>query len=135
MADIETEGGCLCGAVRYRVTGEAVSSNICHCQSCRRASGAPNVAWFTVRTAQFLLTAGAVAVFHSSQPVKRTFCAQCGTPLTYEHLDAAGYVDVTTASLDDPNVFHPAREIWLSHKLPWVAVDPRRSHHQQDSKR
>jgi len=43
-----SEGGCLCGAVRYRMVGAPLSSAICHCASCRRASGAPTVAWLTV---------------------------------------------------------------------------------------
>ena len=43
------EGGCLCGAVRYRISGSPLSSVNCHCESCRRASGAPAVAWISRR--------------------------------------------------------------------------------------
>ena len=39
------EGGCLCGAVRYRVSGDPVAATLCHCRSCRRASGGVTVAW------------------------------------------------------------------------------------------
>ena len=41
----EIEGGCLCGATRYRATGRPTSTMICHCQTCRRAAGSPDVAW------------------------------------------------------------------------------------------
>ena len=45
MTGPPAEGGCLCGAIRYRVSGEAVAATLCHCRSCRRASGGTNVAW------------------------------------------------------------------------------------------
>src|SRR5258708_32619699 len=48
-----TEGGCLCGAVRYRVSGEPVAATLCHCRSCRKASGGTNVAWAGVDKSAF----------------------------------------------------------------------------------
>ena len=45
MTDDPAEGGCLCGSVRYRVAGDPVAATLCHCRSCRRASGGTNVAW------------------------------------------------------------------------------------------
>jgi hypothetical protein len=38
------EGGCLCGAIRYRVSGKPANTMICHCRTCRRAAGSPVVA-------------------------------------------------------------------------------------------
>jgi hypothetical protein len=78
------------------------------------------VAWVTFPSAQFQLLQGQLTAFHSSQPVRRTFCATCGTPLTYEHADSAGFVDVTTCSLDNPESFPPTHHSWLSHDLAWV---------------
>ena len=49
------EGGCICGAIRYRVTGHPTNSMICHCQTCRRVSASPVVAWVTFPAAQFHL--------------------------------------------------------------------------------
>lgn len=114
------EGGCICGAVRYRATGEPSNSMVCHCQTCRRVAGAPVVAWVTFATDQFQLLRGQPLQFHSSEPVRRTFCGACGTPLTYEHRDGIGFVDVTTCSLDDPDLFPPTHHSWLSHDLAWV---------------
>jgi hypothetical protein len=86
------EGGCICGAIRYRVAGEPTNTMICHCQSCRRVAAAPVVAWVTFPKARFELLRGHPAEFRSSPPVRRTFCAACGTPLTYEHSDSKGSV-------------------------------------------
>ena len=116
------EGGCLCGAVRYRASGEAFHSTLCHCRSCRRAAGAPLVAWTTFRNAEFALTRGTPIRYRSSPPVVRTFCGACGTPLTYQHTSFPDEVDVTVASLDDPASFAPADHTWTSEKIPWLAL-------------
>ena len=79
------EGGCLCGALRYRATGEARFSTLCHCASCRRAAGAPAVAWVTFAEGSFAFTRGEPVQFRSSPPVVRSFCGRCGTPLSYRH--------------------------------------------------
>jgi hypothetical protein len=54
-------GGCLCGAVRYEAQGPATQLCFCHCESCRRAAGAPGVPWATFQAANFKLTKGALA--------------------------------------------------------------------------
>ena len=120
MPTSAAEGGCICGAIRYRVSGAPTNSMMCHCQSCRRVAAAPVVAWITFPIAQFQLVRGQPSEFHSSELVRRTFCANCGTPLTYEHRHDAGFVDVTTCSLDDANLFPPTHHSWLSHDLAWV---------------
>jgi len=115
-----SEGGCICGAIRYRVSGKPSNSMVCHCQTCRRVAASPVVAWVTFPTARFQLLHGHLAEFQSSQSVRRTFCAACGTPLTYEHSAHSGSVDVTTCSLDSPESFPPTHHSWLSHDLAWV---------------
>ena len=114
------EGGCVCGAIRYRVDGAPTNTMICHCQTCRRVAAAPVVAWVTFPTARFDLLKGHPASFHSSEPVRRTFCPACGTALTYQHSDSGDFVDITTCSLDNPELFPPTHHSWLSHDLAWV---------------
>jgi len=93
---------------------------ICHCRSCRRAASAPAVPWVTFAKADFAFTAGAPRYFASSAPVRRSFCPVCGAPLTYEHTERPGEVDVTTAALDDPEAYPPAYHAWLEDDLAWV---------------
>lgn len=114
------EGGCLCGNVRYVSDGAPKGSMICHCRSCRKAAGSPAVAWVTFRPGAFSFTRGTPGVFHSSPGVTRTFCPECGTPLTYAHDERADDLDVTTCSLDDPEAFPPTHHAWLRHTLAWV---------------
>ena len=117
------EGGCLCGGVRYRVAAEPRTSAICHCVSCRRASGAQSVAWVVFPSGAFSFVSGDPAEFRSSAEVSRTFCGRCGTSLTYRHGGDPDSIDLTVASLDDPDEFPPARHIWLEDKVGWESVD------------
>jgi hypothetical protein len=110
--------------VRYRFTATPSSSANCHCRSCRRASGAPVVAWITVRRAELTLLSGTPGVFHSSPGVTRQFCGRCGTQLTYESGRHPDTIDITTASLDDPEAYPPAAEVWLEHRLGWQPTSP-----------
>ena len=58
VLDPPAEGGCLCGAIRYRVDGEVEDSAYCHCRTCQRQSGAPVVAWFALPPAPRALAQG-----------------------------------------------------------------------------
>lgn len=117
------EGGCLCGAVRFRVEGPAVLAELCHCAMCRRAVGAPVVGLGTWARERFRWTAGEPVVHASSDEAQRSFCGRCGTSLLFERLGARDTVDVTLASLDDPVPFAPTAHIWTMSRLPWLHLD------------
>lgn len=120
MPETTVEGGCFCGSIRYRAGGRPTNTMICHCRSCRRIAGSPVVAWVTFPLARFRFTKGRPSEFRSSEPVRRTFCASCGTPLTYEISDSPDTVDITTCSLDAPEAFPPTHHSWLGHDLAWI---------------
>jgi hypothetical protein len=117
------EGGCLCGAIRFRVSGTPQYSVICHCATCRKASGAPSVAWLTFRREQFELLSGDPRSYRSSSGVIRRFCGTCGSGISYENAETPDSIDLTTMSLDDPNRFPPASEVWAEHRIPWQIVN------------
>jgi hypothetical protein len=121
---MEATGGCLCGAIRYRVTGPPQATSLCHCESCRRATGGPSLAWVIFAEEDVEITQGTLAVYASSPGVERGFCARCGTSLSYARANRPGLFDVTTASLDDPEAFPPAKEIWTEERLSWEAANP-----------
>lgn len=116
------EGGCLCGAVRYRIEGEPLVSGTCQCRSCRKASAAAIVPWIHLESEKFSFTKGKPADFNSSPSVTRTFCGSCGTPLTYWKTSYGRTLDVTTCSLDDPDAFPPVAHVWTSHRLRWIEL-------------
>jgi hypothetical protein len=126
-------GGCLCGAIRYNADAPFKSVSVCHCHSCRLASGAPTVSWFVLPMRQFHWLRGAPKLIASSPPVKRGFCDRCGTQLSYQHDDAPDEIEITTLSLDEPGQVRPTREIWLSDRVAWVPINPLLEHYSQDS--
>jgi hypothetical protein len=128
------EGGCLCGAIRYRATTAPRVSTLCHCRSCQLASGAPSVAWTVFPVDAFAFVEGIPAQFESSPGVLRTFCGQCGTPLAYMRMDEGGTIDVTTATLDDADDYAPTKEIWIADKLSWERLNDDMRHFSGSSK-
>ena len=113
------KGGCHCGAVRYECAQPISKPSICHCTSCRRATGAHAVAWMTVNLASFRLLSGALREYASSEGVLRSFCERCGCSIGYTHRKYPGEIDVTLASLDDPSVVAPTVHIWMSNAPTW----------------
>ena len=113
-------GGCYCGAVRYEAQGPATECTMCHCRDCQRVSGAPALAWFTVPTSRLRYTQGAPVEFSSSERVWRGFCGQCGTTLTWRHEDIPDLIDVTTCSLDDPELTPPRDHTFASSQVRWL---------------
>ncbi len=106
--------------MRYVASGRPSLSMICHCPSCRRASGAPAVAWVTFALTDVTFVRGVPASFPSSPMVTRTFCPTCGTPLTYRHGGRPAELDVTSASLDVPAAFPPTHHAWVAEGIAWA---------------
>ena len=115
------EGGCLCGAVRFRCEGEPINVRTCHCRNCQKAMGSP----FFAR-ALFPQTAlsveGETDRYPSSPTLERVFCKTCGTRLFAWRSNgtAAG---VALATFDDRNAFAPTEHIWVAEKMDWVKLD------------
>lgn len=123
MTTQSLEGGCFCGAIRYRVAGPEKFACFCHCESCQRAAGAPVVAWATYTRQSFDVTRGEMHWHHSSPGVTRGICSSCGSSITYENRNRKGEIDVTLNSLDDPGLPALRAHIWTEDAQPWLVVD------------
>jgi len=115
-------GGCFCGFVRYEIAAAPYSETCCHCSICRRTSGAPFVAWFSVPLGDYRLVSGEPASFQSSDHATRTFCPRCGTPLSFRSRNSPSEIDVTTCSLDMPQALPPRDHTYTSSRLGWVEL-------------
>ncbi len=112
-------GGCQCGAVRFSVERLGRGS-ICHCRMCQKAFGAfygPLITSYGVTW-----TRGAPRLFRSSDRVNRGFCANCGTPLTYQ-VDG-GELELAIGAFDRPEVAAPLIQVNRHARQPFVDALP-----------
>jgi hypothetical protein len=114
------EGGCQCGAVRFAADGAPRFVARCHCRSCRRATGAAFSTWVGFAEAQ-ARWAGNPA-FHASSPgVRRGFCRDCGTPLSYQGDKWASEIHILIGAFDEPAAFTPTNDAFPGEALSWCA--------------
>lgn len=113
-------GGCHCGAVRYQMPREIGHHALCHCTDCRKASGAPAVAW-ALAPADRITVTGETQVYESSDHGRRHFCGRCGTGLFYTNeVIFPGMMDVQSATLDDPDALVLQAQIQTAERIGWM---------------
>ncbi|WP_439542853.1 GFA family protein [Hyphomicrobium sp.] len=110
-------GGCQCGAVRFRVDGPLGDASVCHCRMCQKAFGSFYAPLVSVREGTLTWTRGAPKLFQSSNAARRGFCADCGTPLTYEAPDG---VAIAIGAFDAPQDIAPQIQWGVEAKLAFV---------------
>ncbi|MFT4090525.1 MAG: GFA family protein [Asticcacaulis sp.] len=116
MDDLRT-GGCQCGAVRFRFTGALGEASICHCRMCQKAFGNFFAPLVSVAEERLIWTRAEPKRFQSSNHVRRGFCGECGTPLTYEAPDG---VALAIATFDVPSDIAPVIQFGTETKLRYV---------------
>jgi len=114
-------GGCLCGAVRYRLASEPFDAGWCHCRTCQLTSGSPAMAFATVPTGDWSIDRGEGKIhkIRSSSFGHRLFCADCGSPLGIQVDFQPETIDFPIATLDRPDAVVPAFHIFTGSKVSW----------------
>ncbi len=110
-------GGCQCGAVRFRVTTDLGSASICHCRMCQKAFGGFFGPLVSVKDGGIEWTRGEPDHFASSNFVRRGFCKNCGTPLTFEH--GADGVEIAIGAFDQPDTIIPTSQLAHDAAVPY----------------
>ena len=115
-------GGCLCGAVRYRLASEPFDAGWCHCRLCQLSSGSPGLVFATVPCDDFVIEQGMERIgrIRSSDFGSRRFCTACGTPLTMQVDHQPDTVDFTVATLGAPDDVRPAFHIFQDEAIGWA---------------
>lgn len=115
------EGGCHCGAIRYRLEGAPLHHALCHCSDCRKSAGAPMVGWAMFPAAALSVTRGEPKEYASSESGRRQFCGDCGTGLLYRNeAMLPGLVDVQSSTFDDPEAVPAQVHIQAAERLGWM---------------
>jgi hypothetical protein len=116
------EGGCLCGAIRYRSSAAPVRGVICHCSMCRKHSGAPVLAFVHFPRDAFTWVKGEPTRFRSSQYAERGFCPKCGSTLSMHEEVLQDRVQVTLGSVDEPHRARIDDHVWTKDRVAWFEV-------------
>jgi hypothetical protein len=116
-------GSCLCGAIRYEITGRISPIVLCHCSKCRKANGSAFHSGSVCRTSKFRWISGRDEIrrFATASGYTTQFCPTCGSPVPSEPT-AEGYVVLPTGALDQDPGTRPIRHIWVASKAPWFEI-------------
>jgi hypothetical protein len=132
MADegeLTLEGGCTCGAVRYRMTSKPMIVHCCHCRWCQRETGASFALNAMIETDRIVLLEGAPeavdTLTSSGKGQKIVRCPTCRVALWSHYAGAGGALSfLRVGTLDDPDRLPPDIHIFTSSKQPWVMLPP-----------
>jgi hypothetical protein len=120
------EGGCACGAVRYRLESRPMFVHCCHCHDCQRQTGSAFVLNALIETAQVTILSGELCrsamPTDSGRPHGIDRCGACGTASASEYAGLATVRFVRVGTLDDPSIFPPDVHIYVRSKLPWISL-------------
>jgi len=121
----EMTGGCLCGKVRYKASGEPALIAVCHCKNCQRQAGTAFSIVVAVPESAMSIE-GTTKTFNdkgdSGQPVFRIFCPECGSPIISQAPVMPGLNIIKAGTLDDTSWLKPTMEIFCDSAQPWVAL-------------
>lgn len=128
LPEFPVEGGCLCGAARYRLTGAPLGSYNCHCKDCQRTSGGTHTMSMPVARERLEHLSGELMHYDkpadSGRTVRMVGCARCGTKLWNEPLASPQMLVLKPGTLDDSSWAVPVGNIWTDSALPWADIDP-----------
>jgi hypothetical protein len=121
MSDV-LHGRCSCGAIRFVASAAPFQVSWCHCKDCRRQTGAPAVVWAGFKTDEVTFQ-GTPKRRRSSEHVTRAFCADCGTPISYEHEELPGEIYIHAGLFDEADQLVPDRHAYVTSRLFWIHLE------------
>ena len=122
MADT-LQGRCFCGEVQFEFETPIVACVNCHCESCRRQCSAPMATYIGVTDSQWRWTGAMPETWCSSPGVERTFCGNCGSPLSFRSEKLSDTMHFYLVALEQPEAFQPTLHVAYEEKLCWMPAD------------
>jgi len=124
--DLPCEGGCVCGAVRYRLLEDPLEIHVCHCTRCQTVSGSAFVMCMPVHTRSLELLGSAPEAVEFEDPdglaKRHRRCPNCGCCLWGEIEGLPEVLALQAGTLDDTSSLEPIAHIWTSSAQPWIEI-------------
>ncbi len=116
------KGHCRCGAVAMTASGEPVFSVFCHCDDCRRATGAPVLSSVAFKKVDINWHESKGLKRHTNGTAHRLFCNECGSAIAQEHDSAADRTYFNTGFMDEPNNYPPTAHAYEGEQIQWLEL-------------
>lgn len=120
------EGGCSCGAVRYRLTSRPMFTNCCHCLDCQKQTGGAFAINAMIETSRIEMLSGEPVVIDMPSPSGRGHevhrCPKCDVALWSNYGRRTWMRFVRVATLDEPHAITPDAHIFTRSRVPWVTL-------------
>ena len=130
-------GGCLCGAVRYECHAPPKSAFICHCNDCKKYTGAPFSAFIILAAEDVRLLSGTPRRYEreaaSGNSTSREFCPECGGSLFGRISPYPNILTVDIGSLDDASWVRPKGHLWTKRELDWAHIEDGLERHEENA--
>lgn len=122
------EGGCLCGALRFKLEGEPVMAGACYCRDCQYVAGGSGAYGLLYPKEAVTVTAGETRSYvnevDSGAKVTREFCPHCGVHVFAHNSGHPDVRSIKAGVLDDPSWFRSQGTLWTASAQPWHRIDP-----------
>ena len=122
MPAVRATGSCLCGAVRYEVTGALRDVVECHCAMCRKTHGHIGAYTATPKGSLRLVEARDLKWYKSSENARRGFCSECGGTLFFEPANK-NYIAIAAGTLDPPTGLKTVEQIHVNSAGDYYPID------------
>ena len=123
MGESKTTGHCYCGGVQFEAIGTPIWVSHCHCESCRRHCASVMATFVGYSPEQITFSGILPANFASEDGVKRSFCGQCGSPISYESDRWKDQVHLYLGIFDEPEKIQPEDHVFCEGKIAWLNID------------
>lgn len=110
----------MCGRIKFEVDGDPKWVANCHCEDCRRSTAAPMSTFVGCDVTKVNFEGEVGQIYASSEGVKRAFCPQCGTPISYESLLFKDEIHFYVGLFEHPENLKPSGHVYTSEMMPWL---------------
>ena len=123
---MEISGSCFCNAVQFKVSGAPKAVVNCHCNFCRKHSGAAFSTYAVVPEADLEIISGAdyISSFQIKEDAHKHFCKQCGSPIFNKNARYPGLCMIYLGGISASSCIAPTANIYCESQLAWVPSIP-----------
>lgn len=122
---MEQTGKCLCGAVKYTLSGKPLVTAVCHCKNCQRQAGSA-FSIIVLAERKSVSIEGDLQTYQdtadSGSRLDRKFCPNCGSAMFSEQPEKPDTIIIKAGTLDDTSWLQPVAHVWCASAQPWVQI-------------